>query len=245
MRHPQEFLSGMTSTASSRAIKYLEQLNVEVHTKTRVLDYDGGCLKLSDGTTISSRTVIWAAGVEANHIDGMHDESIGPKRRMLVDSHNRIKGYHDIFAIGDHCLMKTGKYPKGHPQVAQVAIQQARNLSQNLKRLMQGETPQLRDFEYRDRGSLATIGRNLAVADLPLIKLRGFMAWILWSFVHLFSIVGVKNRIFIFLNWSWNYFTYDQSLRLLIRHKPPHSHLSNDDLFCESEQVERLTEVTR
>ncbi len=236
-------LPGMTSTASGRATKYLKQLGVEVILNTRVLDYDGGCMKLSDGSTISSKTVIWAAGVEANHIGGLSVETQGPKGRILVDRQNRIKGYDDIFAIGDLCLMETPKYSKGHPQVAQVAIQQAKNLSGNLKRIQQGDTPGLRIYEYKDKGSLATIGRNLAVADLPFVKLRGFLAWMLWSFVHLFMIVGVKNRILIFMNWSWNYFTYDQSLRLLIRHKPSIVKRSKQELFCETEPLEVHPEV--
>jgi len=225
-------LSGMTSTASRRAAKYLQKLGVEVNLNTRVIDYDGGCMKLSDGTTISSKTVIWAAGIEANHIGGLSVESQGPKRRIIVNRQSRISGYDHIFAIGDLSIMETPKYPKGHPQVAQVAIQQAKNLSGNLIKIHRDESPDLTDFEYRDKGSLATIGRNLAVADLTFVKLRGFMAWVLWSFVHLFMIVGLKNRIFIFLNWSWNYFTYDQSLRLLIRHKP--SIINRSKAFCHS-----------
>lgn len=238
-------LSGMTSTASVRAAKYLEKLGVEVKLNTRVLDYDGGCMKLSDGTTISSKTVIWAAGIEANHINGLAVESQGPKRRIVVDRQNRVTGYKDIFAIGDLCMMETPKYPKGHPQVAQVAIQQAKNLSRNLIKIHQNDLPDLINYEYRDKGSLATIGRNLAVADLPFMKLRGFMAWILWSFVHLFMIVGVKNRISIFLNWSWNYFTYDQSLRLLIRHKPSIVNQSKQELFCETQTDEAFGSENR
>jgi len=226
-------LAGMSSKASARATRYLKNLGVEVNLDTRVLDYDGGCLKLSDGTTISSKTVIWAAGVIANQIDGISVSSMNPQQRIMVDRQNRAYGYHDIFAIGDLSLMKTPKYPHGHPQVAQVAIQQAKTLAGNLIRIKRNASLKSKDFEYRDKGSLATIGRNLAVADLPFVKLSGFLAWMLWSFVHLFMIVGVKNRILIFLNWSWNYFTYDQSLRLLIRHKPSIINRSDIDPFCE------------
>ena len=236
-------LSGMSTNASERATSYLEKLGVEVNLNTRVLDYDGGCLRLSDGTTIASKTVIWAAGVQANSIGGLSIDSHGPKRRILVDRQNRVKGNGDIFAIGDLSLMETEKYPKGHPQVAQVAIQQAKTLGINLNRIQWQASPILKDFKYRDKGSLATIGRNLAVADLPFVKLSGFLAWMLWSFVHLFMIVGVKNRILIFLNWSWNYFTYDQSLRLLIRHKPSIINRSKEDPFCETEQSELNTRV--
>lgn len=161
-----------------------------------------------------------------------------------MDRQNRVKDYHHIFAIGDLSLMETPKYPQGHPQVAQVAIQQAKTLASNIKRTKRNASLKFRDFEYRDKGSLATIGRNLAVADLPFVKLSGFLAWVLWSFVHLFMIVGVKNRIFIFMNWSWNYFTYDQSLRLLIRHKPSIINRSSIDPFCETKSDETKSEVT-
>jgi NADH dehydrogenase len=160
----------------------------------------------------------------------------------VVDRLNRISGTEDIFAIGDICFMETPKYPNGHPQVAQAAIQQAKNLAKNLKKLLQGSSADMVEFEYKDKGSLATIGRNLAVAELSFVKMQGFIAWLLWSFVHLFMIVGVKNRILIFLNWSWNYFSYDQSLRLLIRHKPSIINQDGDNLFCENE-VEDLAEV--
>ncbi len=236
-------LAGMSSKSSARATRYLKNLGVEVNLDTRVLDYDGGCLKLSDGTTISSKTVIWAAGVIANKIDGISVSSMNPQQRIMVDRQNRAYGYHDIFAIGDLSLMKTPKYPNGHPQVAQVAIQQAKTLAGNLIRLSRNTSPKSKDFEYRDKGALATIGRNLAVADLPFVKLSGFLAWMLWSFVHLFMIVGVKNRILIFMNWSWNYFTYDQSLRLLIRHKPSIINRSSSDPFCEINLDEINTEV--
>jgi NADH dehydrogenase len=236
-------LAGMSLNASDRASRYLKKLGVEVNLNTTVLDYDGGCLKLSDGTTISSKTVIWAAGVIANQIDGISKSRRDPKRRIMVDRQNRIKGYNDIFAIGDLSCMKTSKYPNGHPQVAQVAIQQAKTLGRNLIRFNKNASLKSKDFKYRDKGALATIGRNLAVADLPFVKLSGFLAWMLWSFVHLFMIVGVKNRILIFMNWSWNYFTYDQSLRLLIRHKPSIIKRSIAEPFCENELVGIKTAV--
>lgn len=236
-------LNGMSENASNRALKYLENLGVEVKLNTRVLDYDGGCMKLSDGSTISSKTVIWAAGVRANSIKGLSVSSLGPQNRILVNRQNRIEGMDDIFAIGDICLVKTAKYPNGHPQVAQVAIQQAKMLASNLILTQRESVPTLKEFEYRDKGSLATIGRNLAVADLPFVKLSGFLAWMLWSFVHLFMIVGVKNRILIFLNWSWNYFTYDQSLRLLIRHKASIVNRSRVESFCETKPEEQAVNL--
>lgn len=212
-------LASMSDAASLNAKKYLEKLGIEVKTNTRVLDYDGTTISLSDGKKVNARTLVWSAGIKANTIKGFSNESYGRGGRLIVDRINRIKGFKDIFAIGDIAAMATLKYPNGHPQVAQGAIQQANLLAKNLQRLVRDE--KTIDFEYLNKGSMATVGRNLAVADLPGLKIKGFVAWILWGFVHLFTIMGVKNRLFIFLNWTWNYFTYDQSLRLLIRPKLP------------------------
>ena len=209
----------MSPQSSEKALKYLNKLEVEVHLNTRVMDYNGSCLKISDGSTVSSKTVIWAAGVKANTVAGLVTEAFGRGTRILVDRFNRVLSYDNIFALGDLSLMETPEYPNGHPQVVQAAIQQAKLLASNLIKLKSGLA--LKEFEYTYKGSLATIGRNLAVADLPNGKLKGFSAWVLWSIIHLFTIVGVKNRLSVFLNWSWNYFTYDQSLRLLIKPKVP------------------------
>mgnify|MGYP005842863377 CR=1 FL=1 len=210
-------LSSMSGRSSALSEKYLEKMGVEVHIGTRVTDYDGTTATLSDGSAFDTKTLIWAAGVKANTVKGLNAEVFGRGGRLWVDRQNRVKGYSNIFALGDLALMETPKYPNGHPQVAQAAIQQAKLLAKNLKNLAAGEKPA--EFEYVYKGSLATVGRNRAVADLPGFKLRGFVAWVLWSFVHLFTIMGVKNRLFIFLNWSWNYLTYDQSLRLLLKPK--------------------------
>lgn len=208
-------LSAMSESSSRKALQYLRKLGVEVHLNTRVVHFDGSCINLSDGSKVRSRTVIWSAGVMANQAKGFKPETFGRGGRFIVDRQNRVKGQQAVFALGDICLMETPQYPHGHPQVAQVAMQQATILAANFIRAKNGKEEV--EFEYHHKGSLATIGRNLAVADLPLLKLRGFLAWVLWSFVHLFTIVGVKNRLLVFLNWSWNYFTYDQSLRLLIK----------------------------
>jgi NADH dehydrogenase len=210
-------LAGMSRQSSEKAHQYLEKLGVEVKLDTRVEDYNGSCIKLSDGTTIPSKTVIWAAGVKANSVRGLDVEVFGLGGRIRVDRYNRVLGYKHIYAMGDLCIMETPKYPSGHPQVAQVAIQQANFLADNLHRLKAKK--EARQFEYVDKGSMATIGRNLAVADLPFGKLKGFFAWVLWSFIHLYMIVGVKNRLSVFLNWTFSYFTYDQSLRVLIKPK--------------------------
>ncbi len=210
-------LNGMSEASSLKAREYLEKLGVEVNLEIRVVDYDGQRIVLSDDTTIVSKMVIWAAGVEAKKIAGINSASIGRGNRIRVDTYHRVFSHEDIFALGDTSLMETLEYPNGHPQVAQVAIQQADNLAKNLKRMEKKQPP--KEFIYRNKGSMATIGRNLAVADIAKLNLSGFLAWFLWSFIHLVTMVGVKNKLFVFLNWSWNYFTYDQSLRLLIRHK--------------------------
>jgi NADH dehydrogenase len=210
-------LAALSAHSSKLSRTYLEKMGVEVNTNIRVTGYDGTNATLSDGTSFETKTLIWAAGIKPNILNGLPKESLGRGGRVLVDRENRVKAFENIFALGDLCVMETPKYPNGHPQVAQTAIQQAGLLAKNLKGLATGKP--LKKFEYINKGSLATIGRNRAVADLPGFKLRGFVAWVLWSFIHLFTIMGVKNRLLIFLNWTWNYFTYDQSLRLLIKPK--------------------------
>ncbi len=207
-------LAGMSDKASKNALKYLKKLGVEVMLNTRVEDYDGSVIKVSGGENILSKTVVWSAGVKANPILGLVTEAFGRGGRIRVDRYNRVIGYKHIYALGDLCIMETPKYPNGHPQVAQVAIQQANLLANNLHKLKAGK--KTIEFEYKDKGSMATIGRNLAVADLPFAKFSGFAAWVMWSFIHLIMIVGVKNRFSVFLNWSFSYLTYDQSLRVLI-----------------------------
>lgn len=210
----EKILGGMSEHASKKGLFYLKRLGINVMLNTKVVDYDGEFLSFGDGTKISTRTVIWAAGISGEAPQGMPAEVFGRGNRLLVDEFSRIKGCTDIFAIGDVALMSTPKYPNGHPQVAQVAIQQGENLARNFISML-SNLPQ-REFRYTDRGSMATIGRNRAVADLPFLKFSGFIAWLTWMFVHLMAIVGVKNRLLIFINWLWNYMTYDQSLRLIL-----------------------------
>ncbi len=210
-------LAGMSAHASTAAKEYLEELGVEVRTNTAVINYDGHILSLPEGETIDVKNVIWAAGITSNKVDGIADLSYGRNNRLLVNRYNQIAWYENIFAIGDNSLMTEAEYPHGHPQVAQVALQQAKLLSGNILRIIKNKP--LKQFHYRDKGSLATVGRHLAVADLPVGKFKGYFAWLLWSVVHLLSIVGVKNKIFILLDWTWKYITYDQALRLLIKHK--------------------------
>ena len=210
-------LSGMSESASRTALKYLENLGVEVFTGTPVKNYDGSTLSLPEGVSIEVKTVIWAAGITSDKIDGIEPSVYGRSNRMKVNSFNLVDGYTNIYAIGDNSLLINEVYPNGHPQVAQVALQQANYLSHNLVQLSRNKP--LKPFHYIDKGSMATIGRHLAVADLPFAKFKGYFAWLLWSFVHLISIVGVKNKLSVLLNWSWKYITYDQSLRLLVKHK--------------------------
>ena len=210
-------LNGMSEVASQKAKKYLEQLGVDVRLNARVKDYDGTTVSLDDGSTIRTDTLVWAAGVTGNKIEGLEPNVYGRANRIRVDRYNRVEGHDNIFAIGDIAWMTEEKYPNGHPQVAQVAIQEGALLAKNLKGELKGKP--FRQFSYKDLGSMATVGRNKAVADLPKFKFQGFFAWLVWMFVHLMSIVGLKNRLIIFINWVWNYVTYDQSLRLIIKPK--------------------------
>ncbi|MBN2616204.1 MAG: NAD(P)/FAD-dependent oxidoreductase [Bacteroidales bacterium] len=212
-----KILGAMRERSSRTATRYLEKLDVEIRLNTAVQDYDGKKVVVTDGTELETETLIWTAGVAAKRFEGFPEESFGYANRLLVNDYNRVKGTENIFAIGDIALMQNEDYPKGHPQVAQTAIQQANLLGKNMKRLVNGKTPS--SFQYFDKGVLATIGRNLAVADLPGITLKGFAAWFIWSVVHLLSISGAKNKIFVFIDWAMNYLIYDPSLRLLIRPK--------------------------
>ena len=207
-------LANMSKHASEKSTFYLKRLGVNARVNTRVIDYDGETLRLGNGEIIKTKLVIWAAGISGVVPSGIPEEAVGRSSRMLVDEFSKVKGFEDIYAIGDASVMSTADYPNGHPQVAQVAIQQGTNLANNFKAIRKNAP--LKAFKYIDRGSMATIGRNRAVADLPFLKFSGFIAWLTWMFVHLMAIVGVKNRLLIFINWMWNYLTYDQSLRLIL-----------------------------
>ena len=207
-------LANMSKHASEKSTFYLKRLGVNARVNTRVIDYDGETLRLGDGELVKTKLVIWAAGISGVVPSGIPEEAVGRSRRMLVDEFSKVKGFEDIYTIGDASVMSTTDYPNGHPQVAQVAIQQGTNLANNFKAIRKNAP--LKAFKYIDRGSMATIGRNRAVADLPFLKFSGFIAWLTWMFVHLMAIVGVKNRLLIFINWMWNYLTYDQSLRLIL-----------------------------
>lgn len=214
-------LLGMSEEAGQKSLKFLEDLGVKVRLKSLVTGFDGVVATLNDGTQIPAQKLIWAAGITGIKIPGLPEEAITRGNRLAVDRFNKVKGTDDIFAIGDIAYMEEEAYPNGHPQVAQGAMQHASHLGKNFKRMAKGT--ELKPFSYKDLGSMATIGRNRAVADLPGFKSQGAFAWLIWLFVHLFQILGVKNKVFVFINWVWNYLTYDQSLRLIIRPKQPSS----------------------
>ena len=211
-------LGAMTEQSSIQSRKYLQKLGVEVITGTVVKDYDGNNVTLSNGHTIATKTVIWAAGIKGNIPAGIQPGLIAKGNRIKTDRHSLVQGTSNIFAIGDVAYMETPLFPTGHPQVAQTAMQQADTLAENLQRI-ESKSALRYEFEYYDKGSMATVGRNLAVVDLPKPKLHfgGFFAWMIWMSLHLMLILGVKNRFFVFCNWLYNYFTRDQSLRLILK----------------------------
>jgi len=210
-------LNSMSNMAKKTSEKYLKSMGVTVKTNVFVTDYDGNIIKLNNGESIKTRRVIWAAGVTGNIIKGIDKKVIVLNGRMIVDRHNLVKGYSNIYAIGDIAYMETPAYPKGHPQVANVAINQARKLSKNLKSLLKNKP--LREYEYRNMGSMATIGKNKAVVDLPFIRFQGYFAWFVWMFLHLMLILSIRNKLIVFINWAINYFTKDTSLRLILQEK--------------------------
>ena len=214
----KRLLAAMDPVSSARAERDLKELHVHIRQPQFATEYKDGILKTSAGLEIPARTVIWVSGICANTIEGLPVESIGHAGRILTDRFCRVKGVQDVFAIGDQSLIEGDEeYPLGHPQLAQVAMQQAKTVAENLKSLQCGgeEKP----FKYRNLGVMATIGRNHAVAEIGGRKFGGFAAWVLWLVVHLRSILGVKNKAFILLNWVWNYLNYKQSLRLILKAK--------------------------
>lgn len=212
-----KLLGNMSGQASEKSLVFLQRMGVNVLLDKRVVDYQGGRVMFMDGEGIPTRNLIWVSGVTANRIGGIKPEAYGKGGRVAVDDFNGVKGYENIYAIGDGCLQVGDRYPNGHPQVAQVAIQQGKRLAANLKLMVEKRSPV--PFVYHDKGSMATVGRNRAVVDLRYFRFQGLLAWFVWMVVHLMSILGVKNRLEILLNWLWNYVTYDQSLRLILKMK--------------------------
>lgn len=213
-------LAAMREKSSARSGAYLEKLGVKLLTKTLVKNYDGREVELQTGEKIPASTVIWAAGIKGNIPNGIDQSLIARGNRIKTDRYCRVLGSDNIYAIGDLAYMETPAYPNGHPQVAPAAMQQAGMLADNLKLIERKSSPdRLLQFEYHDKGSMATVGRNLAVVDLPKPRwsFGGFFAWMIWMGLHLMLILGVKNRFFVFMNWLYNYITYDQNLRLIFR----------------------------
>lgn len=209
-------LAAMSEKSSARVLKYLRSMGVNVLLNQRVTDYKDNTVFINDGSTIATRTFIWVTGVAAQKVDKMPTESIGRGGRILVNEYNQVQGMQDVYSIGDQCLMPNADpaWQNGHPQLAQVAIQQGKLLASNLIRLDKGK--ELKPFRYKNLGTMATVGRNKAVAEFAGIKMGGFFAWLMWLVVHLRSILGVKNKFIVFFNWMINYFSYGQSLRLIM-----------------------------
>ena len=209
-------LNTMSEKSSVAAEKFLLDLGVKIWKNVRVTNYDGRTITTNTDLTFDSATVIWTAGVQGVKIIGLDSKSLVEKvDRVRVNQYNQVVGYYNIFAIGDICSMETEKYPQGHPMMAQPAIQQGKLLGENLIKLIQKKI--MTPFEYKDKGSMATIGRNLAVVDLPHYHFSGIFAWFVWMFVHLFSLIGFKNKAVVFLNWVYNYIKFDREGRLIIR----------------------------
>ncbi|MCL6294339.1 NAD(P)/FAD-dependent oxidoreductase [Jejuia spongiicola] len=209
-------LPTMSEHASKKAEQFLKKLGVHVKCDTFVKDYDGKKVLTNSSLEMESETLIWAAGVTGNPVKGLHGKSLLDRiNRYKVNAFNQVEGYTNIFALGDIALMQTEDYPKGHPQVAQPAIQQGELLGKNLIKLIEGKP--LKKFKYRDKGSMATVGRNKAVVDLKHYKFAGFFAWFVWMFIHLMALVGFRNRVVVFFNWCYNYINFDKAARLIIR----------------------------
>lgn len=205
-------LSVMSEESQQMSEKYLKELGVQFMSDEFVTDYDGDKVYMKSGKTIASNNVIWAAGVIGNIIEGLNPD-VMIRNRYKTDRFNRVLGYQNIYAIGDIAYMETPKYPQAHPQVANVAINQGKNLGKNFLRKSENDW---KEYEYTDRGSMATIGKHRAVVDLPNFKFQGFLAWYFWMFLHLMLILSVRNKIAIFFNWMWSYLNKDSSLRLII-----------------------------
>ncbi|MEY4573595.1 MAG: dehydrogenase, partial [Bacteroidota bacterium] len=211
----KNILNAMSETSSQVSLEYLTKMGINVLTECFVNDYDGKIAILSNGNSIPTATVIWAAGVKGNRLKGLQEHVWIANDRMQVNRYNQVIGYDNIYAIGDIAFMPTPKYPRAHPQLANVAIHQARLLSKNLKK--NSEDKPRKEYEYIDLGVMATIGRNKAVAELSFLKLNGRIAWLIWMFLHLMLILTVRNKLIIFINWFWFYITKNSSLRLILK----------------------------
>lgn len=207
-------LQNMSVASQNKSQQYLDQMGVKVMVNALVQDYDGKVISLKDGTTIRTRNMIWTAGIMGAMPGGIPKDIVVKGNRVKVDKYSRIEGYQNVFAIGDISYMETDGWPKGHPQLANVAINQAKNLADNFKRLAKNEP--LKEFTYKNPGVMATVGKRKAVVDLPKFSFQGVLAWFTWMFLHLMLILSVRNKLFIFINWAISYFTNDTTLRLIL-----------------------------
>lgn len=208
-------LNVMSEESKRVAKEYLIEMGVIVMNGSLVKDYDGTTVQLGDGSTIAARNVIWSAGIIGNKIEGFPEESYTRGGRLIVNRYNEVQGLEDVYALGDISWMTTPKYPTGHPQVASVAIEQGRVLAKNFKRLLHSKIRE--EYEYHDKGSMATVGKRKAVVDLPSFSFQGRLAWFTWMFVHLMLILSVKNKLITFINWASSYFSNDSTLRVMIK----------------------------
>jgi NADH dehydrogenase len=208
-------LPSFSEKSSQAAQRYLEQMGVNVRLNARVADYDGQRVSFADGTVLESHTVLWAAGVKGVLLPGLEAGEVPRASRYDVDRYNRVKGFNNVYALGDVALMAEGKWERGHPQVAPPAIQQATLLAENLMRQRKGRP--MKPFTYTDKGSMATIGRYKAVVDAGKLQFSGLFAWMAWMFVHLMALVGYRNRLQVLFNWAWKYLSWKNTIRLIIR----------------------------
>lgn len=209
-------LSAMTGKSSQHALESLQKMHIHIALNKRVLKHENDEATLSDGTVIPCKILVWAAGVTGSVIEGLPQSSITRSNRFIVNELLEVNGLKNIFAIGDIAFVQTKENSDGHPQLAPVAMQQGVLLAENLNRIAEKKQP--KPFHYNDKGSMATIGRNKAVVDLPgNLHFKGFIAWLVWMGVHLISIIGFRNRVIVLLNWIWNYLTYDRSIRLILK----------------------------
>jgi len=207
-------LKGMSKEASARAEKYLRKRDVNIYLHQRVLTYDGNTASTGD-FELEAKTVIWAAGIKGKFPKGIRKDAIVPGNRIAVDEFNRIKGNEEVYAIGDVACISSERYPRGNAMLASVAEQQGHQLAQNFNRLSSGQ--KMKPFLFNDKGTMATIGRNRAVVDLPFMKIGGIIGWYIWMFVHLMLLVDFRNRLIVFFNWAWSYINYDKGTRVIIR----------------------------
>ncbi|EDP95004.1 NAD(P)/FAD-dependent oxidoreductase [Kordia algicida OT-1] len=220
-------LPAMSEQASEKAEDYLQGLGVDVWKNLRVTNYDGDWVSTNGTVNFRAATLIWSAGVKGATIAGVDGEELITRgNRILVNEFNQVKGFDDIYALGDIASMQSEDYPYGHPMMAQPAIQQGKHLGKNLVRKLNGK--EMKPFSYLDKGSMATVGRNKAVVDLPKFKFQGVFAWFVWMFVHLFFLIGFRNRMVVFINWVYNYVRFDREARLIIRPYKKYKQSSSD-----------------